>query len=663
MLTIHDLTLDEKLKLLTGKNLWQTEDFNGKIPSIFFADGPCGLRKMKKNEHGYYENIPSIVYPSPVNLANTWNKESVKQLAELISEDCIENEIDVLLAPGVNIKRTPLCGRNFEYFSEDPFLAGTMAENYITGLQSRGVATCVKHFCVNNREISRYCQSSEISERALQETYLTAFKIALQAKPVCVMSSYNPVNGVYASENKKLLTSILREQLKFDGLIISDWMGVKNSYKALKAGTDIRMPWADKAYDELKNAYDKGLITEKEINNAVSKILETIKRLEVIRKKAKINYSKDIRRKQALSTAEESIVLLKNNEVLPLKNSSVCVIGELNSKPYICGGGAACVLSEYKQTPLNELLSQKLGYSVPCSKRVKLDGLDPSHNDREGLLLAEKNDISIVIVGDNTTVENEGKDRDNIKLLPKEESLIKSVAKTGTKTVVIIEAGSAIDTSNWIDEVDSVIFAGYLGDNCNEALANVLVGKVCPSGKLSETFPVSLQDTFCKAETGNGSVENYSDGVLVGYKYYEAKKIPVAFPFGYGLSYAKFEYSNLIIEKIEETKFVITYDITNVSNIDAYETSQLYIKDSVSTVLKPEKELKGYSKDFIKAHQTKKVKVTLNENSFSHFDVIDNKDYIENGVFIIMIGSSSEDIKLQAKINICLPEETQHSVY
>ena len=663
MITTKKLTLEEKLRLLTGKNLWQSEDLDGKVPTIFFADGPHGLRKMKLNNAGCYENIPSIAYPNLVNIANTWNKSYASKVGELIAEDCIENEVDVLLAPGVNIKRTPLCGRNFEYFSEDPYLSGVMAKHYITGVQSRGVGTCIKHFCVNNREVARYCQSSEVSERALHEIYLTAFEIALKSEPISLMSSYNPINGVYASENKYLLTDILREKFGYKGLVVSDWMGVKNSWKALKAGTDLRMPADQKAYDELKTAYEKGLINEEEIDNAVTQILKTIQKLDTLKSRRTLKNSRDARKRIALPIAEDSIVLLKNNGVLPLQSEqSVCVISDLNNRPYIGGGGAASVTPMYSQRPLSAHLGDLLNATIEISHKVRLDGLDPSHNDREGMLIASRNDVAVVLVGNGPNVETEGKDRETLRLSDKEERLIKSIAKTGAKTVVVIEAGSAIDMTNWIDLVDAVVFAGYLGDNANEAIANILTGKTCPSGKLSETFPLRLEDTYCDSDSGEGSVEVYSDGLLVGYRYYDTKNIPVRFPFGFGLSYAEFSYSNLTVEKTGETNFKVSFLLTNVSETDGKEVCQLYVKDPVSTVFKPEKELKGFEKVSLKAGESKRVTIELNENAFAHYDVIDRKKYVENGEFVIMIGSSVQDIRLKQKVTVTLSDETQHSV-
>lgn len=662
MINPSNLTLSEKLRLLTGKNMWQTDDLDGKIPSVFMSDGPHGLRKMKKNDHGYYENIPFIAYPNFVNLANTWDVGLIKKIGECIGEDCVENNVQLLLAPGINIKRTPLCGRNFEYFSEDPVLAGELAKAFVTGVQSKGVGACVKHYCINNREIGRYYQSSEVDERTMYEIYLRPFKIALEAKPWAVMTSYNPINGIYAAENKKLL-DILRKKLKFSGLIISDWAGTHNSYKSLKAGLDLRMPYHEEAYQQLNDAYEKGLISNEEIDNAVGNVLKFCHKASTARTFLKTNRIQ--RRQIGLKAAQESIVLLKNENVLPLskENASekVSVIGELNRRPHLGGGGAAYVTNLFSQEPLNVLLEQRLNHPVPCTDRVRLDGLDPSHNDREGALLASKSDVAIVVVGNDTRTETEGSDRESIRLSVKEERLILSVAKCAPKTIVVIEAGSAIDMSAWIDEVDAVVFAGFLGDNSNEAIADVLSGNVCPSGKLSETFPLSLEETLCGTDTGNGAVERYAEGVFVGYRWYDSFKKNVRFPFGFGLSYAKFEYSNLQIKPVSESSFEVTYDVTNVSDVAGKEIAQLYIRDVYSMVARPEKELYTFAKVSLKPHETKQVTHVLNKDAFSYYCVNREDWVIENGEFDILIGASSKDIRLSKRVTVTLPDETQPS--
>ena len=656
------LTIEEKMKLQTGKNLWETNELNNEMPTFFMSDGPHGLRKMKFNGQ-YWEDIPSIAYINNVNLANTWNTQLAEKQGLLISEDCIEHDVDVLLAPGVNIKRNVLCGRNFEYFSEDPYLSGNMAKSFIDGLQSNGVGACIKHFCANNREIRRSSQSSELDERTLHEIYLEAFRIAFKAKPFAVMMSYNPVNGIYATENKYLMKDILRKEYKYDGLIISDWFAVHNSAKALKAGLNLRMPYEDKALVQLQDAYKKGIISEKDLDESTKYLFEALKKVEENKKIRKIEHNKEERLKEALSIAEESIVLLKNNGVLPLKlKDNVAVISELDARPYIGGGGSSSVRSEIIQKRLSNLLKEN-GINATNSKYYFLDPCNPSNNIRESIELAMNNDVSIVLVGEDKNIEGEGFDRTSYQLSEREETLIHNVAKNGNKTIVVIEAGSAIDVSSWIDEVDAIIFAGYLGDVANQAIANVLLGKTNPSGKLSQTFPLSLEDNFINLSAGDGNKEYYEDRIFVGYRYYDIEELDVMFPFGYGLSYSKFNYSNLKINKIDETTYEVSYDVTNTSDVDGKEISQIYVKDVTSMVDREEKSLKGFSKDFIKAGETKRVSVVLDKHAFSYYDVNNHEYYVENGKFEIMVGSSSRDIHLLDSIIIKLDDDEQHSIY
>ena len=657
---MKDLTLEEKLRLQTGKNLWEIDDLNGKLKSFFMSDGPHGLRKMRFNGN-CWEDIPSNGYINNVNLANTWNKDLAKLQGHLISEDCIEANVDLLLAPGVNIKRNPLCGRNFEYFSEDPYLAGMMAKSYIEGVQENGVGACIKHFCCNNREIRRGCQSSEVDERTLHEIYLEAFRIAMEAKPFAVMTSYNPVNGIYASENKHLIKDILRNQFNYQGLVISDWMAVHNSAKALKAGLNVRMPFDGNALDQLKEGFKKGLFTETELDESCSYILKALDKAQENKKIRNIKFTKQQRLEQALKIAEESIVLLKNNGVLPLNLKESCaVISELDARPIIAGGGSSCVRTEVKQKRLSELL-QEGGINCEASKLFFLDPGHPSNSIREPMELASKHDVAIVLVGDNK--ESEGFDRTTIRLQEREETLIRNVAESANKTVVVIEAGSAIDMSSWIEYVDAVVFAGYLGDVANQAIANILLGNAIPSAKLSETFPFSIDDTPIGDYAGDGNKEVYSDGLLVGYRHYDYEDFDVLYPFGFGLSYAKFEYSKLKVKKIDNTTFEVSYDIKNVSDVDAKEVSQVYVRDVSSMVFREDKALKGFSKDLIKAGETKRVSIILDKHAFAYYDVNNDEYYVENGKFEIMVGASSRDIYLSQAITIELDDSEQHSIY
>lgn len=660
---ITDLNLDEKIKLVTGQDLWQIDRLNNKLPKLYFSDGPCGLRKMKLNQFGYWEDIPSNAYVSLSAIANSWNVDLAKLQGSIIAEDCIESDVDVLLAPGVNIKRTPLCGRNFEYFSEDPFLAGNLGKSYIEGVQSKGIGTSLKHFAANNREIRRFNQCSEVDERTLYEIYFEAFRIALEAKPFSVMTAYNPLNGIYCGENHHLISDILRNEFNYNNLVISDWMGVHDSSKAIKAGLNLRMPFNANAAKQIKDGLNNGTITEKDLDSCVQKILDAIELNEKNKKLRKITYSKQERLTKALEIAEESVVLLKNDDILPLnKKDSIFVSGELDAKPYISGSGSARVKSVISQKRLSNILSE-LGYKCSHSEHNFLDSCNPDHFDRETVDQSQENDVTILLVGNSDKVEGEGFDRESIRLSEKEETLIKEVSQVANNVIVVIEAGSAIDMSGWIDDVSAVVFAGYLGDNQNQAIANVLSGKVNPSGKLSETFPYCLEDTFCADNTGLGNVEVYDDRLLVGYRWFDYEDIEPLFEFGFGLSYTEFQYSDLKVNRIDDTSVEVSYKITNVGKKAGKEISQIYISDISSNVLREKKSLKGFSKDYLKPGESKIVKCVLDKHSFSYYDVNNHEYYVENGYFNILVGASSRDIRLQSKIKIDINKKDQHSTY
>ncbi len=657
-----DLTLEEKLNLLSGETIWTTNQTNGKLKSIWMSDGPHGLRKLQDTSWGTWETtVEATAMPNLGLVANSWDKEMFYLMGSTIADDCIDNNVDVLLAPGVNIKRTPLCGRNFEYVSEDPFLAGTLAKEYIDGVQDKGIGTSLKHFAINNREYDRLFQSSDLDERTMMEIYFKAFEIALRAKPWTVMCSYNPVNGVYASENKKLLDTYLRKTFGFDGVIVSDWGAVHNRYKSLKATLDIEMPNSTVAFDNLKNAYDKGLITMEEIDASVERILTLIEKTENDKKKTTTTPTE--RHENAVKISSESMVLLKNEDnILPIKNGqSVAVAGMFANRPPYGGGGSAIVKTKYKEEPLSKLLKDKLPNSEIKAQTAYEDGVNKNFKLKEKILNAYGSDVSIVCVGNDSTIEAECFDRTTIKLLPHQINTIKELAKVNENTVVLLYVGSAVDVSDWIDDVKAVVLVGFAGEGVNESVSDILTGKVCPSGKLAETYPLTLEDTYSEDYMGNGGAELYSDGIFVGYRYYDASDAQVMFPFGYGLSYANFTYSDLEVVKTGDTDFTVKYKITNNSDIDAKEISQVYVKDVFSMVVRPEKELKGFSKDLIKAGETKTVEVKLDFSSFAYYSTAFDKWHVENGDFEILVGSSSQDILLKAKVNVSLPNETQQS--
>ena len=654
--SVKNLTLDEKIKLLAGKNNWQLTNANGKLPTVFLSDGPHGLR-MVDIDTG--KTKPATAMPNNVVLANTWNKDLAYLQGNTIADDCIEKGADVLLAPGVNIKRTPLCGRNFEYFSEDPFLAGEMAKSYILGVQDKGVGTSLKHYCLNNREYDRSHQTSEADERTMREIYLSVFEKAVEAKPWTVMCSYNPINGIYASENRYLLNDVLREEFGFDGLIMSDWWAVHQSARAVKATIDLEMPYRPQAYEEIKSALESGFLTEEEIDKRVEKVLSLIEKTK--NDKKVVTTTKETRHENALKIAEEGMVLLKNENVLPLKEGKILVTGPCGRFGVSGGGGSSLVVSDYPVKPLwEELKALNPNFDIITTQRWGEDQYGTCLKDVPEK--AYNADAVVLCVGTGPKIEFEGGDRESIRLPKMHEDVILRTASVNENVIVVVYAGSAIDVTPWADKVKGIVFAGFGGEAGNEAVANVLTGKVNPSGKLSETFPLSLESTPTGACTSDAFVDKYTETLYVGYRYYDTYGEEVAYPFGHGLSYSTFEYSDLEIEKKSETEYKVSVKVTNTSDKDGKEIVQLYVKDVFSMIERPEKELKGFEKISLSAGESKKVEFNLDRRSFAYYNVCLKDWHVENGDFEVLIGASSRDIRLKGKIKINLPLETQYSM-
>ena len=658
---LKNLTLDEKIELLMGKNTWETYDADGKLDTAFLADGPSGLRMNDVSKPLPYPTFPATSMPTLACLANSWDTELARLDGATIADDCIERGADVLLAPGVNIKRTPLCGRNFEYFSEDPLLAGELAKAFIEGVQSKGIGTSLKHFAANNREYNRHSQSSEVDERTLREIYLPAFEKALEAKPWTVMCSYNRINGIWASENKWLLKEILRGEFGFDGLIVSDWGATHNAWRTLKASLDLTMPTRKENRAELRGALEAGIITEAEIDERAEKVLELVRKARAAEKK--VTTTKEDRHKIAVKLAQESLVLLKNeDDILPLKSDKILVDGLYRNAAVMGGGGSSFVVSDYKQRPLGDELRDRIKGAEVFSTKAVLDSAESVIYPEKIYEAAYSADTVILCMGTDRRIESEGRDRAEIRLPRTQEDIIMRTAEANKNLIVVLEAGSAIDVSPWIDKVKAVLFAGFSGEGGNEAIADVLTGRVCPSGKLSETFPLSLEDTPTKNSFGNGSYERYEEGVFVGYRYYDAKALDVAFPFGHGLSYAEFEYSDLETNKTGDTDFEVSFTVKNLSDIDAKEICQLYVRDPFSYVSRPDKELRGFAKIELKAGESKRVTLSLSKRAFAYYSVPMKRWHVENGDFEILVGSSSRDVRLKKRIKIDLPEPEQYTL-
>ena len=661
MIKLKDLTVDEKIQLLTGIDAWRLTMLDGKLPEVFLSDGPHGLRReANPKEGGGDTTVYATAMPNVVNLGNSWDKDLVKLNSSTIADDCVEKGSDVLLAPGVNIKRSPLCGRNFEYFSEDPVLAGTLGKAFIEGVQEKGIGTSLKHYAMNNSENDRYCASSEVDERTMREIYLKPFEIAVQAQPTTVMCSYNKINGIHASENRYLLKEILRDTFGFRGIVVSDWGACHNRFKSLKATLDLCMPEKHDAFSQVKEALEKGWITEADLDFCARNVLDFIDRLQKMKKLRRVEFTEEQRHLNAVKVATESMVLLKNeDDVLPLKKKiKTCVIGGMAGSPATHAGGSSEVRTKFSQPHLKDLLSEKLQTEVTheCGYDGHMGGLI---NARAAIECAAAADQAVVVVGEDASLVCEAMNRRDIRLYPRHESIIENVARVNKNVVVVIEAGSAVDVSPFEGLVKGILYAGYGGDGTNEAIASLLSGEAVPCGKLSETFPYSADDIVPDINFTRGGVDRYDEGLLYGYRGAEYRDVPVIYPFGYGLSYASFRYENLEIEKTGETSCRVSYDIYNDSDFDAKEISEVYVGDVSARVLRPVKELKAFSKDLIPARGKKRVTVELDRSAFAYYSTNLKDWYVENGAFDIYVCASSDDVRLKGKFTVSLPDETQ----
>lgn len=659
-ITVKDLTAEEKLRLICAQDSWHTVSFEGKIPQISVSDGPVGLRKEVMKD-GNKETVPSVAYPSVQSLANGWDAENARLMGEALADDCIDNGVDILLAPGVNIKRHPLNGRNFEYFSEDPYLAGTLAREYIEGLQDKGIGACLKHFCCNNLEYNRFEQSSEVDERTLREIYYKPFEIACKAKPVSVMCSYNRINGTYASENKKGF-DVLRKEFGFDGVIYSDWEAVRDRTKAAKAGCDFEFPFRQHNYDKLVEDYRAGKITDEELDACAGRILDLVYRLDGMKKKRKISRTVEERRAVAQKLAEESIVLLKNEGgILPIKKGVKPAVFGCYARPepdMIAGGGSSQVVSSTKNGDLVSLLEEQLGTEIPFETMFHYDRVLGANCDVPWATVPSKGknnaalaDVNVVCVGTGVSIEGESFDRRSMKLPLEQERAILELAKVNPETVVVIFAGSPIDVSAWVDKVKAVVYAGFCGDGGLNALCGILCGTVNPSGKLSESFPKTFEDSPAAHTYTDASVTCYEEGLNVGYRWFDRHPDGVRFPFGHGLSYSEFGYSALALSG-KDGNAEVSFGLENKSERAGKEVVQIYVRECSPLVYRPDKELKAYRKIAVKAGEKTSVAFQLGMDAFAHYSVAEDGWKVDDGVYEILVGASSADIRLRGKIAV-----------
>lgn len=653
------MTLEEKASLLSGKDFWQTVNVDRLgIPSITLSDGPHGIRRQAGSaDHlGLNASLPATCYPTAATMANSWDLELGEAVGRHLGVEAASQGVHVLLGPGLNIKRSPLCGRNFEYFSEDPYLAGKMAAAYIRGIQHSGVAACPKHFAANSQELRRMSTDSVMDERTLREIYLTGFEIAVkEGQPKALMSAYNKVNGTYANENEHLLKEILTEEWGFDGIVVSDWGGSNDHVKGTIAGSHLEMPATGlDGVKQITAAVKDGRLDEKLLNKRVDELLELIfSTSQAVKDKAGKEFDVMSHHKMASVAAEGCIVLLKNEQnLLPLeKGTKVAVIGDFAGQARYQGAGSS-VVNPTKLYDTLEVMGisgfEVVGYEPGFKRNGKVD---------PALLfsaveLAKKADVVLFYLGLDEQRESEGKDREDMKLAKNQIEVLRAVSEANPKVAAILSAGSAVEM-DWTDHAMAVLHGYLSGQAGAQAMLKVLNGTVCPSGRLNETYPLHYEDTPAyHYYPGMERSCEYREGLYVGYRYYDSADFPVKYPFGYGLSYTTFSYSNL-----KADSHGVSLDVSNTGARDGAEVVQIYVGkeqrgSAYGCVYRPKKELKGFRKVFIRAGETKRVEIPLDDKAFRYFNTETNTWETEGGVYQVMAAANVQDIRLTVSVTV-----------
>ena len=648
---ISKMTIEEKAAFLSGKGEWETRNFERLgIPSIFCSDGPHGIRKQAgAGDHlGLNASLPATCFPTAATIANSWDEELGETLGKTLGEEAMAEGVNVLLGPGLNIKRSPLCGRNFEYFSEDPYLAGKMAASYVRGIQSQGVYACPKHFAVNSQELRRMAMDAVLDERTLREIYLTGFEIAVkEGKAKTIMSAYNEVNGVYANENKHLLTDILRKEWGFDGIVITDWGASNDHALGVAAGSNLEMPnpGLDSAR-ELIEAVNSGKISISDVDARVDELLDAVMTLYVNAQNKADDFDKNAHHMIARRAASESTVLLKNEgNILPLKaGAKVAIIGDFAFVPRYQGAGSSLV-NPTKIETVSELVK---GYDlqvVGMSRGYSRNGAEDAAMKKEALDLASRADVVLFFFGLNEDSESEGMDRLHMRIPQNQINLLQELGQANSNLVGIISAGSAIEMP-WHHYFKALLHCYLNGQAGAGAVLDILTGSINPSGKLSETIPRRLEDTpSYRYYPSRERTSEYRESLYVGYRYYDTAKVPVLYPFGFGLSYTTFEYSDI---KADDKG--VSFTIKNTGSMDGAEVAQMYVSLPGAKVFRPEKELKGFAKVFLKAGESKEVRISFDDKTFRYFNVKTNGWEVEDGSYVVMIGSSSANIRLKTEV-------------
>ena len=660
---VKQMTLEEKAGMCSGKDFWHLKGVERLgIPEVMVSDGPHGLRKQAEEaDHlGINDSIKAVCFPTACATACSFDRDLLFEMGQRIGDECQAENLSVILGPAVNIKRSPLCGRNFEYFSEDPYLASQMAAAHIKGVQSKNVGTSIKHFAANNQEHRRMSCSSEIDERTLREIYLGAFETAVkEGKPDTVMCSYNKINGEFASENHWLLTEVLRDEWGFEGYVMSDWGAVNDRVKGLKAGLELEMPASGGHTDqEIVDAVRNGELDEAVLDTAVERILNIVFKFTDNRQEGKFDKEED--HKLAAKVAEESMVLLKNEGILPLpkEGKKIAFIGKFAQKPRFQGGGSSHINS-FKVTSALDAVKEITEVTYAQGYDVQEDKTDQALL-KEAVRAAEEADIAVIFAGLPDLFESEGYDRSHMRMPDCQNELIREITKVQKNTVVVLHNGSPVEMP-WADDVKGILEAYLCGQAVGQAEVNLLFGISNPCGKLAETIPYKLSDNPSYLNfPGDGQTVEYKEGVFVGYRYYDTKEMPVRYPFGYGLSYTTFEYRDLQVssgEMKDTDTLKVSLKVKNTGNRAGKEIVQLYVADKTGAASRPVKELKNFTKVFLNPGEEKTVDMELDKRSFAWYCTAIHDWYAATGEYEIIAAASSKDIRLTKTVHVTATTE------
>lgn len=671
---VEKMSLKQKADFVSGYDYWHLEEAEELgLPKIMITDGPHGLRKQNPNGKGVGlgNSYPATCMPPAATSACSWDEELLREEGEALAEECLQEKVSVILGPGTNIKRSPVCGRNFEYFSEDPLLAGKMSAGLINGCQSKGIGTSLKHFACNSQEAFRMIINEVIDERTMREIYFPAFEIAVkEAQPWTIMNSYNRINGVYASQNDWLQNKVARDEWGFEGLFVTDWGASVDRVPGLEAGTDLEMPSSGTLNSErIIAAVENGVLDEAVLDEGVDNVVDLIIKSKPALEKD-FKYDVEAHHAVARKVAEGSMVLLKNDDnILPLKsNAKIAVIGEMAKAPRYQGAGSSVINPTKLDNAYDSLI--ELGadvtyaqgyYKAPPTKKDK-NRKSESELTAEAVKAAEAADVALVFIGLTEEFEAEGYDRDNIDMPAAHNALVSEVVKANPNTVVVLAGGSVVNMP-WIEDVKALLNMGLSGQAGGSAAANILMGKVNPSGKTAETYPLSFDENPVYGNyPGSPVISEHKESIYIGYRYYDTAKKNVLFPFGFGLSYTTFEYSDIKLSESEikdNETVTVSFKIKNTGDMDGAEIAQVYVADKESTIFRPEKELRAFTKVFIKAGEEKEVSVTLGKRAFAYYNTNIGDWHVETGEFAVLVGSSSRDIRLEAAVNVISTVEAE----